>query len=551
MPLDPNLITDAMAHWQAPPMFDPLARYAKLQALQNGVLQQQQARQELQTGALKLQQEQQDIQDQQNFRQVLAQTGGDYAKAMPLLAGKMSPTAQAKFQEVLNKQAQDLATLDKTKLENLKTKNEMVGNALETIATAPPEAQPGLYAQARTDAIAQGYGDPAKLPEQFPGSDWINLHRFLGTSVKDQIDTTLKQKQDTREETKATAELPGIQADAAQKVRVQDATALEAAFNQGGPDAYNAALEALPYGRAKAFAGANTAQDIRNVALTPEQKTTAGQAKATADALATYRANETANRAKQLQIEQQNANINAKKFAMEMGGDAVKGWAKQIADNPDTVSQVPPALRTAVMQQFSTDTGLPFPKALTGTAVDQERASRNALDAVAQVKAALADPEIQKRVGPILGRLGNAEQATGMAIGLSPEQEAKAQQLRTNMRYLVFQEGKALMGGRIPSQLMQQLESSSPNVAMDAGTLNGALAGVSDAANRNMDQTFRQRFGENAVRPGGAAAAAEPDWKAAARNAKVGQVIPLPGGARVLKTGPNSYQQLGPQAATQ
>ncbi len=63
MGLDPTLITNAMAQWQQPA--DPLAGYAKLQALKNGVVQQQIQQQQLQSGALDLQEKQKNIQDQQ------------------------------------------------------------------------------------------------------------------------------------------------------------------------------------------------------------------------------------------------------------------------------------------------------------------------------------------------------------------------------------------------------------------------------------------------------------------------------------------------------
>ena len=56
MPIDPSLITDTLSRWQSPQftMPDPLAQFAKLQALKNGMMQQQ-------TDALGLQQKQQEI----------------------------------------------------------------------------------------------------------------------------------------------------------------------------------------------------------------------------------------------------------------------------------------------------------------------------------------------------------------------------------------------------------------------------------------------------------------------------------------------------------
>lgn len=303
---------------------------------------------------------------------------------------------------------------------------------------------------------------------------------------------------------------PGEIADANQKQAAVLAPQLEAAFAKGGPNAVNALLDQAPRAVARRFDGATKAGQFNAAALNPDQKITTDQAALNATNTEADRKVTQDQGRQRIAIESRNAGINAQKFAMEFGGNAVKGWAKQVADNPDTANQVPPALRTAVMQQFTADNNLPFPKPLTGTAVDQERASRNALDAVAQVQEALKDPEVQSSLGPIMGRLGNAQQDMGTSLGLSPSAAKKAQQLRTNMRYLVFQEGKALLGGRMPEKLMQALESSSPSVKMDANTMQGAMAGVSDAANRNLDQSFKQRFGSGATRPGATATKTAP-----------------------------------------
>jgi hypothetical protein len=180
---------------------------------------------------------------------------------------------------------------------------------------------------------------------------------------------------------------------------------------------------------------------------------------------------------------------------MKYGPGTTEYWAQQLQDNPDSIKEMPPELRSSVGQMFKNKTGLPLPTALSNTGQTQETAARNALDGVSFIRQALQNPEIRKQVGPILGRLGDAEQAYGSAVGLSPEAAKLAQELRTRMRYFVFQEGKAVLGGRLPQQLMGEMEKSSANVHMDPSMLEGALSGAEGNANSILDNNDRQRFG--------------------------------------------------------
>jgi hypothetical protein len=63
------------------------------------------------------------------------------------------------------------------------------------------------------------------------------------------------------------------------------------------------------------------------------------------------------------------------------------------------------------------------------------------------------------------------------------------------MRYMVFGEGKAVLGGRLPKDMMAALEASSPNVHMDAGAMSGSLKAVEETANDALDNADKQRFG--------------------------------------------------------
>jgi len=198
-----------------------------------------------------------------------------------------------------------------------------------------------------------------------------------------------------------------------------------------------------------------------------------------------------------LAVEQKRANIEAQKFSMEYGGDAVKGWAKNVLINPDTAGLVPSALRTGVEKELQNQ-GYSFPKPADATSRTTENAANNAIANAGNIRRAIQNPEVAQRIGPILGRLGNAEQDAGSTVGLSPEAARAAQDLRTSMRYFVFQEGKALLSGRMPQQLMKQLEESSAAPKMDVNLLSGALDAATRSAGTTLDNIDAQRFGGKA-----------------------------------------------------
>src|SRR5215831_5746737 len=100
---------------------------------------------------------------------------------------------------------------------------------------------------------------------------------------------------------------------------------------------------------------------------------------------------------------------------IEYGADTVPFWVQQIKENPDSISLMPDKLRSTVGVAFNKQYGLPLPKPLEGQGKAQETAARIAQDNIAYVRNVLNNPEIAKQIGPILGRLGEAEQATGAA----------------------------------------------------------------------------------------------------------------------------------------
>jgi hypothetical protein len=141
MAFDPTLITNAMANWQPPPVFDPLARFAKLQALQSGVLQQQVQKAQLQSYQAEGQQRQMDLRDGQTVMQALQNPATAKAVAswtpgtpFPLASlGLQWKTVQGIQDKVLGDQKTALG-LSEDQRKATEAKHAQIGTALEGLA---------------------------------------------------------------------------------------------------------------------------------------------------------------------------------------------------------------------------------------------------------------------------------------------------------------------------------------------------------------------------------------------------------------------------------
>lgn len=182
----------------------------------------------------------------------------------------------------------------------------------------------------------------------------------------------------------------------------------------------------------------------------------------------------------------------------------IKYYVDQMKTNPDIFHDLQSknaGLAVRVAQEWSKQTNLPQPIQLDAQTRTMESGSQNALQHVANVRKLLADPDIQKRLGPLLGRLGNVEQDVGSTVGLTDEEAQKAQDLRASLTYLFLREGKALFGGRPPEKLMEHLMSTSPKVSEDVPMINGALKAIERSAKSAISTAEKQRFGGK-TRPG-------------------------------------------------
>ena len=317
--------------------------------------------------------------------------------------------------------------------------------------------------------------------------------------IRNKQELEIKQAAEKRAAEKAPYELGALKEQESIRKTADYAKTLAAAASKG-PDALAAEMSRIylkdPAGFQK-FGGL-TAQskpeEILAVATTPEQRIQAGMTAARNAQLAKSEEEQRDIGRANVAVSQGRLELERKKNEMEYGAGTREFWVHQLQDNPDTVKDLPPAMRAAVGKDFTAATGLPLPKPVSPTTQTQETAARNALDGTAFIRQALQNPEIRKQIGPIMGRLGNAEAKVGSAVGLSPQAEQLAQELRTRMRYFVFQEGKAVLGGRLPQQLMKELEASSARVTMDPNMLLGAIKGAEDNAGSVLDNADKERF---------------------------------------------------------
>lgn len=467
-------------------------------------------------------QTQRDQQDQDILRKAMADsvnpsTGEpDMQKAKMLaIQNNLSPKGYMTWQKGEVEHQQALANLSGKHLENTKAQVDGVGGILQHLAGLPDADRINALPQAV--AAAKQYG--VDLPAEDKGANWYKSEAAFTIQSSQQLadkkaadENARAQAEEQRKAQLAPSQLTEAQNKAAEsgitlqgsKLDLQAKNRSAAAVQLAGAatqQAYAQAYQSLDPSLKGQFPDpaswdpTKTPQAVIKGALTPEQQTTANQA-------ATNAAETSRHNLSDESISKLKAGVEAGRLAMErtvnnmkFGPETAQYWAQQLADNPDSVSEMPKELATTAGKLFTAKTGLPLPKPLSGQTQQSETAARNALDGIAAIREDLQDAEVQKNLGPIMGRLGEAGQALGKQIGLSPAAEAKAQDLRTRMQYFVFSEGKAIMGGRMNGQLFKQLQDSSANVKMDAGTMTGALTGAEENAQQILDNADKQRFG--------------------------------------------------------
>ncbi|HEY6249904.1 MAG TPA: hypothetical protein VI685_08070, partial [Candidatus Angelobacter sp.] len=183
-------------------------------------------------------------------------------------------------------------------------------------------------------------------------------------------------------------------------------------------------------------------------------------------------------------------------FNVTHGPEAINTLGNMTLMNPDSFHEINDSGVKSQVSQWLMDRGLPAPKKLNAQTQQGEDAATVALSNIDRVRTMLADPVIQRNLGPITGRVGNLEQDIGASLrGASSEDLQKIQDFRTSLNYLFFQEGKALFGGRPPQQLMKEFEKTNANPKMVLPMLTGSLNGAEQSAKQRINVAMSQRFG--------------------------------------------------------
>lgn len=479
-----------------------------MEAGQQRQLEMQQTQQAIQQNAAKFAQAQR---DQGIYQQANIDANGDPEKTANLMRQRGAST-DAVFG--FEKHAADIRktvaeATDKELGTHKYTADQVVGGVNE-LKNAPADQYPALYTAARPRLMA--LDNTLQLPETpVPQAQLGNL--VIGHQTFQQVLDAEKAKRDaakTEAETeKAKAETAKTTQETIPLRRAAAVQKLENAYRQG-QDAYNTALQGLDAADRPAFPAYADIKDVSQISkglLTPEQRQTAAQFAITSGEAKRHNLSEES-------TSRLNAAVNAGRLQQEKiingikyGPGTTQFWTQQLFDNPDSVKELPPEMKSAVGQAFTQKYGLPLPTALGDTAKSTETSARTALDSVAFIRQALQNPEIRQRIGPIMGRLGEAEQDVGATVGMSPEATQAAQELRTRMRYFLFQEGKAILGGRMPQKLMDELQSASARSTMNEPMIEGALRAAEGSAQNVIQNLDRQRFGGKARSAAGAPAA--------------------------------------------
>lgn len=481
MPVDSNIALSVAT----PQIANPIDNYTKAVALkdmmtQDKLRQQQIAQSVIQTQSLQAQaqQHQRDLLDESNWTTAIKEAGGDFGKALDTLSksGSVSGTFLMNKQNTVDKLITDKMARESSENTRDKAADDDIYNRILSVTALDPSQQPTQYAN-----IMDAMMNDSKLgPRVQKGLQMGILQKSWPQESKPYMETLGMVK----------GGQGYINAQATQRAALAEQAA-KAANEQANADKTRAGIPIVTAEAANAPTLYKANADEASHKADQSGKVLAGTS---ATGITAEQQEQNRNSRGELAVKQGELGLKKQELDRTFGDGAVDTWVDNILANPDL--KLPAGkLGNAIEQQFTKKTGLPLPIPTTAPMRDRLVSANMALKAVQELREDLKDPDIQKRLGPILGRVGNAEQDTGATIGLSPQAAQKAARLRANMRYLFANELKTNIGARPSEFLAKQLESASPNVKLNDPMLLGTLQGVEDSALRTHDAVDQSRFG--------------------------------------------------------
>jgi hypothetical protein len=152
-------------------------------------------------------------------------------------------------------------------------------------------------------------------------------------------------------------------------------------------------------------------------------------------------------------------------------------------------------LANKVLQKWTKD-GYDIPQPLTSQEKDRLDAANISQGHSAYLLKMVDDPDVQKNIGTILGKVGELEQWTGGNIrGLPDSVQEKGQEIRNRFVQLMLQEAKTAVGGRPSYQITNLIKKVSARPGEAISLIKGALKGVSGSAQIIRNEIYGAKAG--------------------------------------------------------
>ena len=429
MAIDPSIITDTMARWQTPAAFDPLAQYAKIQALKSGIIEQQVNQARLADIQAQAQQRQADLADDQTVRQAMGDP--DTAKALAAwrpgqpfpLAGRVQRKTIDALQTHILTGAKTAMEMDDAEAKQAETRRIELGKAMgDLMYDKNGNPRPDDYIQANLPATFQGLQARKLIPQDAPmpqNATFDTLDRFATANafsgmIHDEAikrQTAAEQLTEKKQTNVKTAQMTQKELDNEWLGRLAQAGS-QAQYNDLFWQAQAAGVSPATLGTLPAMWSPTAGKAIGRLTMSPKEIEQANREETTAAQTATHQATLEQQGRERIRIAEQNLALRKQELANKAGGDyaSLSPGDKQIAEKIASGDMSVTALAR-----------IPNRGAITGAALELNPAwTQNTF----ATKQAFTDPKQKQSqnlgtIARIVGHIGQFEK-NSEAMGFAP-----------------------------------------------------------------------------------------------------------------------------------